>query len=130
MTKFKEGAWIYDGGNTIHKVTLGSCDMEWTDKWKELKHAPNLEVVEKKVLLSEVEPEVRMKISYQGNEPLIVLVVGEYEVCVRDVEGRLGTIHKSIYDHYEVVSTPEPLFDSECYCPACDYYRAKKGDQQ
>ena len=107
MTKFKEGTWIYDGGNTVHKVTLCSCDMEWTDKWKELKRAPNLNVVEKKVLLSEVEPEVRMLISYRGNKPHTIVAVGDVDVCVRDTDGRLVTIFKSIYDRYEVVNTEE-----------------------
>jgi len=137
MTKFKEGTWIYDGDNTIHKVPLCSCDMEWTDKWKELNRAPNLNVVEKKAMLSDVEPKVGMKISFQGNKPHTIVAVGDVDVCYREANGGLGIIFKSIYDRYEVVSTPEATEDEEeywvhpeCSCPVCAYHKAKKGEYQ
>jgi hypothetical protein len=83
MTNFKAGTWIYDGDKYIICVEHSSTD--WSDCFKELKHAPNLEVVEEPKLkrLSEVVPRVGMNVTH-GNlaEAWPILVVLPKGVCI------------------------------------------------
>jgi hypothetical protein len=105
MTIFEKGTWITNGRDAIYLVDDSRRD--WMRDFKELKHAPNLEVVVKKVLLSEVEPKVGMKIKHDGSSVKTIVFISTKGVCAESVDGPMFTVAVRCYPIWEVVSTPE-----------------------